>query len=80
MKIENADEPLKWISHESIYRYIYAFPGRELRKLFTSFLRTKRKLQKDRSNVHARRGQIVDATPISERPNEVEDRKAPGHW
>lgn len=80
IKKEHADEPLRWISHESIYRYIYAFPRGELRKLFTSFLRSRRRLRKDRSKVHSRRGQIPDATPISERPIEVEDRKVPGHW
>jgi len=80
LKKEHADEPLRWISHESIYRYIYAFPRGELRKLFTSFLRSRRRHRKDRSKVHSRRGQIPDATPISERPKEVEDRKVPGHW
>jgi len=80
IKKENADEPLKWISHESIYRYIYAFPRGELRKIFSSFLRSRRRHRKDRSKVHSRRGQIQDATPISERPKEVEDRKVPGHW
>src|SRR5271170_6928126 len=43
IKKENADEPLKWISHESIYRYIYAFPRGELRKIFSSFLRSRRR-------------------------------------
>lgn len=80
LKREHADEPLKWISHESIYKYIYAFPRGELRKLFSTFLRSKRRYRKDRSHVHSRRGQITDATPISERPKEVEDRKVPGHW
>jgi IS30 family transposase len=80
IKSENADAPLKWISHESIYQYIYAFPRGELRKIFTGFLRSKRRLRKDRSKVHSRRGQIPDAIPISQRPKEVEDRIVPGHW
>jgi IS30 family transposase len=80
IKNESPDDPKKWISHESIYKYIYAFPRGELRKLFTSFLRSKRKLRKDRSHVHSRRGGIPDATPISERPKEVESREVPGHW
>ena len=80
IKKEHADEPLQWISHESIYKYIYAFPRGELRKLFTSFLRSKRRLRKDRSQAHSKRGQILDATPISQRPEEVDDRKVPGHW
>jgi len=79
-KIEHADEPLKWISHETIYKYIYATPKGELRKIFTHHLRSKRRLRKDRSNVHAKRGQIVDATSISERPQNVNDRSVPGHW
>lgn len=80
LKSEYIDEPLKWISHESIYKYIYAFPRGELRKLFTGFLRSKRKLRKDRSKAHSRKGGIPDATPISERPKEVDDRIVPGHW
>lgn len=79
-KIEHADEPLKWISHETIYKYIYATPKGELRKIFTQHLRLKRKLRKDRSQGHAKRGQIIDATPISERPQDVNDRSVPGHW
>jgi IS30 family transposase len=77
---ENANEPRKWISHESIYRYIYAFPRGELRKVFTAYLRSQRRYRKDRSKIHSRRGQIPDAIPISERPKEVEDRAVPGHW
>jgi transposase, IS30 family len=80
LKKESPDDPKKWISHESIYKYIYAFPRGELRKLFTSFLRSERKLRKDRSNIHSRRGGIQDAVPISERPKEVESREVPGHW
>jgi IS30 family transposase len=79
-KAEHADEPLKWISHETIYKYIYALPKGELRKLITSHLRSKRKLRKDRSSSHAQRGQIPDAVPISERPKEVDNRLVPGHW
>ncbi len=79
-KKECPDDPKKWISHETIYKYIYAFPRGELRKLFTGFLRSQRKLRKDRSNIHSRRGGIQDATPISERPEEVDAREVPGHW
>lgn len=73
-------ERKKWISHESIYKYIYAFPREELRKLFTGFLRSQRKLRKDRSSIHSRLRGIPDATPISERPKEVESSEVPGHW
>lgn len=43
-------------------------------------MRSKRRLRKDRSNIHSRRGGIQDAVPISERPKEVESREVPGHW
>lgn len=80
MKREHANEPLRWISHESIYKYIYAFPRGELRKAFTTHLRRKRRQRQSRSNAHKRRGQIPDAIPISQRPAEVDDRAVPGHW
>ena len=51
-----------------------------MRKLFTGFLRSQRKLRKDRANVHSGRGGIPDAISISERPKEVESREVPGHW
>jgi len=68
------------LSHETIYRTIYAFPRGELRKNMTQFLRQKRKLRGSRKNAHARRGLITDPISISERPKEVDDRKMPGHW
>lgn len=80
LKKEYADEPLRWISHETIYRYIYAFPRGELRKVFTSFLRSQRRLRRNRSNAHSQRGQISEAVPISQRPKEVDERMVPGHW
>jgi len=79
-KIEYADEPLKWISHETIYKYIYATPKGELRKVFTSHLRRRRRARKDRSASHEQRGRIVDAISISERPEEANNRSVPGHW
>ncbi len=80
IKKDFLEDPWMRISHESIYRYIYAIPRGELKKLFISHLRRRRKLRKDRKNSHERRGRIVDATPISERPEEVDSRKVPGHW
>lgn len=80
IKKDFLDDPLMRISHESIYRYIYAIPRGELKKLLSSHLRRRRKLRKSRSDCHERRGQIPDAVPISERPLEVNDRAVPGHW
>ena len=79
-KKENADEPLKWISHETIYKYIYAIPRGELKKVFIHHLRHKRHLRKNRFSAHDQRGKIIDATPISERSEEVNNRSVPGHF
>jgi transposase, IS30 family len=51
-----------------------------LRKIFTRFLRSQRRLIKDRSSVYARREKILDAKPISERPEELDSRQVPGLW
>jgi IS30 family transposase len=64
LNLRNSPEQIS----ESIYKYIDAFPRGNLRKLFTGFLRSERKLRKDRSHDHSRRGGIPDATPISQRP------------
>ena len=80
MKKDFLEDPLMRISHESVYRYIYAMPKGELKKIFISHLRRRRKLSKDRKSSHERRGKIVDAVPISERPAAVNDRQVPGHW
>jgi IS30 family transposase len=74
------EDPWMRISHETIYRYIYAMPKGELKKVLVSHLRRKRKLRKDRKGSHERRGRIIDATSISERPQDVENRRVPGHW
>jgi len=37
-------------------------------------------LRKDRSHIHAQRGQIPDGVSIKDRPLEIEDRQVPGHW
>lgn len=80
IKRDYLEDPWMRISHESIYRYIYAMPRGELKKVVISYLRKRRRLRKDRKSSHERRGRIIDATPISERPAEVDDRKVPGHW
>jgi len=68
------------ISHESIYQYIYAQPKGELKKHLLKYFRQKGRKNKNRKLSHEKRGQIPDAVSIHERPEEVEDRKVPGHW
>jgi transposase, IS30 family len=80
MKRSYPDEPWSWISHETIYRYVYAFPRGELKKAMITFLRHKKRLRGGRGKLKLRKQSIIDPTPISERPAEADDRKVPGHW
>jgi IS30 family transposase len=68
------------VSHETIYASIYALPRCELRKELIKALRQSHKTRRPRTRGKDRRGQIPDLRPISERPQEVQDRLIPGHW
>jgi transposase, IS30 family len=69
-----------YVSHETIYASIYALPRAELRTALIKALRQSHKTRKPRTRGKDRRGQIPDLRPISERPQEVQDRQIPGHW
>ncbi len=69
-----------YVSHETIYASIYALPRAELRTELIKALRQSHKTRRPRARGKDRRGQIPDLRPISERPQEVQDRLIPGHW
>lgn len=75
-------DPSMQISHESIYRALYLHERSGLRASLRDRLRTRRRLRRSRhaSTAGQRRGQIVGAVPISERPAHVEQRREIGHW
>jgi IS30 family transposase len=82
LRIEHPDEPLWWVSHESIYQAIYVQGRGSLRKELAQCLRTgraKRRPQSKSGNGH-NRGRIPNMVNISERPAEAADRAVPGHW
>jgi len=70
------------VSHETIYRSLFIQARGALKKELMDHLRSKRRMRRSRhaSERGHRRGQIVDAISIRERPAEVEDRAIPGHW
>jgi IS30 family transposase len=75
------DESMR-VSHETIYRSLFIQARGVLKKELIQHLRFKRRIRRSR---HARdsghrKGQIVDAISIRERPAEIEDRAIPGHW
>lgn len=70
------------VSHETIYRSLFVQARGVLKKELQSHLRTHRPMRRSRKATTAgqKRGQIIDAVSISERPASVEDRAVPGHW
>jgi IS30 family transposase len=66
------------ISHETIYRHVYAdkAAGGNLYQQ----LRYQKKRKKRYASGRDRRGQIVGRRPISERPAHIETRSQVGHW
>jgi len=70
------------VSHETIYRSLFIQARGVLKKELIAHLRSKRRIRRSRHSRASghRRGQIVDAISIRERPAEIEDRAIPGHW
>jgi len=75
------DESLR-VSHETIYRSLFIQARGALKQELIRHLRSQRRIRRSRhASVHGHsQGKIVDALSIRERPAEVEDRAAPGHW
>ncbi len=66
------------ISHETIYRYIWA-DKRQGGTLYTD-LRGARKQRRKRYRSYDSRGRVAGKRPITERPAAVETRAQVGHW
>ena len=75
------DESLH-VSHETIYRSLFVQSRGVLKKELIKHLRSQRQIRRGKASTTKgqRRGQIVDAVSIRERPAAVEDRAIPGHW
>ncbi|MBU3615596.1 IS30 family transposase, partial [Polynucleobacter sp. Latsch14-2] len=66
------------ISHETIYRHVYA--DKAAGGSLYQQLRCQKKCKKRYASGRDRRGQIVGRRPISERPAHIETRSQVGHW
>jgi IS30 family transposase len=80
LKHMHPEEPNLLVSHETIYRYIYAQPRGELRKTLIAALRQAHKTRLPRTRGQDRRGRLRDMVSIHERPAEVLGREVVGHW
>jgi len=70
------------VSHETIYRSLYLQTRGVLHRELVARLRSKRTMRRGKrsSTDGQRRGQIIDAVSIRDRPSEIDARATPGHW
>jgi IS30 family transposase len=80
LRVEFADDPMMWVSHETIYASLYVQGRGELRRELHRCLRTGRAQRRPRTGAKELRGRIPGMVMISERPAEADDRAVPGHW
>jgi IS30 family transposase len=74
------DDAGKRVSHETIYRALYALPRGALRRELLACLRQDHKRRQPRSRGMRRRDQLPEDLRIAARPEDVEGRLVPGHW
>jgi transposase, IS30 family len=80
LKREHHNRPDMQVSHETIYRSLFVQAKATLKKELTEHLRRRRRVRRTLKRVDNKRGQIVGAVSIRERPAQAEDRAIPGHW
>jgi IS30 family transposase len=79
LRLEHPNDPMMWVSHETIYKTLFIQGRGELRRELTRCLRSGRAQRRPRGRIETR-GRIPGMVMISERPPEIEDRAVPGHW
>ena len=78
--VKSPDAHGRTVSHEAIYRWIYAMPKGELAR-GGIILQSKRTTRKRRKPVGERTGgRIVGMVSIDARPDAASDRRVPGSW
>ena len=78
LRVLHPGDPSMQVSHETIYQSIYLYPRGGLKRELQARLRSGRGQRRPRGR-QERRGKIVGAVPIGQRPPEAEGRLVPGH-
>jgi IS30 family transposase len=74
------DDPTMHVSHETIYRALYVQARGAFKRTLIAHLRRSGRYRRPRGATNARRGRILDAVSIAERPPAADSRAVPGHW
>ena len=81
VKIDFPDDESMRISHEAIYQSLFIEARGALNKELVWCLRTGRTLRAPRARSRRKTwAHVTEATLISQRPTEADDRAIPGHW
>jgi IS30 family transposase len=78
LRIEFPNDPMMWVSHETIYQALFVQGRGELRRELARCLRAGR--ARRRPQHRSERRPMYDMVMISERPADAADRAVPGHW
>lgn len=80
LRLMHPDDPANSISHETIYAAIYAQPRGALKQGMVAALRQAKPTRGQRRTTRAKGQTIPEALRIAHRPEEIEQRRLPGHW
>ena len=73
------NEPIR-LCHETIYQAIYVMPKGKLRTETIDLLRFGHNKRRPYARSRDRCGKITNMTSIDQRPDDIVERRVPGHW
>ena len=80
LRFMHPNTPDQWISHETIYAAIYAYPRGGLKQALVEALRQEKPARDRRRTTAARASFVPEELRIVHRPEDIAERKLPGHW